>query len=162
MEENSVDVVEEEVKDEQDVEESKVIVVGESEYPLIKTGRAQADQVAGLARWIKVFGMPATQDMSAGSVDEKVTGIQLILNLVGGLTGDALIDLYEVVTGCTKPEAETYFDVAQLIDVAIATYESQPSFQKLLDRFLPGFSSPTPSETSVDESSMISEKPTDG
>jgi len=142
-------------------EKSDVIVVGKSEYPLIKRGRSQAEQVAGIARWIKVYGVPATQELEG--ITEGTTGVQFILSLIGGLTGDALINLYIVVTGCTTKEAEEYFDVAQLIDVAIATYEAQPSFQKLVDRFLPGLSSTQPSDTPPpDDSAMTSDQPTDG
>lgn len=142
------------------VEEKKnVIVVGDSEYPLIKKGRAQADQVAGIARWIKLYGLPAAQEVGTADM---ANGMQFLLNIVGGLSSDALIDLFIIISGCTYSEAEENFDIAQLIDIAIQTYEGQPSFKKVIDRFLPGLASTEPTENSKEESSMTSEEPTDG
>jgi len=142
------------------VEQENVIIVGDSKYPLIKKGRKQAEQVAGIARWLKVYGLPATKEIDPTELG--TNGIQSIMLLIGGLSADALIDLYMVVSGCSKKEAEEYFDVAQLIDIAVSTYESQQSFKKVIDRFLPGLTSSELSETPPDESSMISEEPTDG
>lgn len=145
----------------EDVNERKdVIIVGTSEYPLIKKGRAQADQVAGIARWIKLYGLPAAKEVGATNIADN--GMQFLLNVIGGLSSDALIDLFIIITGCQYSEAEEYFDIAQLIDVAVQTYENQPSFKKVIDRFLPGLASTEPTEISQKESSTTSEEPTDG
>lgn len=108
------------------------VLVGEKEYPIVKRGRAQARQVAALSQWLSQYGNRILDDFLK---TEAVNVPQAVIAIVGGLTEDSLIDLYVVVTGCTPEEADEYFDVADLIDTAIAIYEQQPSVKKLVDRF---------------------------
>jgi hypothetical protein len=140
-----------------------MIEVGGKEYQVVKTGRAQAEQVLGLSRWIARHGIVVLKkirnDKKEIVIDEG-QGIDFLVQIVENLSADALIDLFEVLVGCSKEDAEVYFDVATLIDVAITVYDEQPSVRRLAERF---FSAPNSPEAPVsDESSMASEHPMDG
>jgi hypothetical protein len=140
-------------------EQMEFVEVGESKYRVIKMGRAQAEQVLELTRWFSKHGMKAIREVQAenGNVNTD-NGIEFLTTLLEHLTVDAVIDLFQAVTGCTKEEAEVYFDIATLVDVTIAIYEGQPAVKRLIERF---FSQPSSTSSSV-ESSTISEQPTDG
>lgn len=135
-------------------EKIEVVIVGESEYPIVKKGRAQARQVAALGQWLSKYGNQMLDDFLN---TDAVNAPQMIIGIVGGLTEDSLLDLYMVVTGCSPEEADEYFDIAQLIDTAIAVYEQQPSVKKLVDRFFSDANS-----TDMEELPTTSEQPTDG
>lgn len=129
--------------------EVEMIEVGGKEYAVIKTGRAQAEQVVKITRWISVHGMKAVKALRTpeGTV-EAGSGIELIGSIIGELSADALIDLYAALIGCPNEDAEVYFDVATLVDVAIMVYEGQPSVRRLMERFFSTSSSEqdTPAE----------------
>lgn len=137
-----------------------MIVVGNSEYPLVKKGRAQAEQVEELLGWLgkhggKLFDGLTNED---GEVELSTSIVTLIEDVANVITADALLELYEVVTGCTEEEAEEYFDIAQLIDVTVEVVEQQDSFKKVVDRFFSKRSS-TPA---TEEPFTKSEEPMDG
>ena len=136
------------------------IVVGNSEYPLVKKGRAQAEQVEELLQWLGRYGGKFFDEMTneEGEVEISTSLPVLIGDIANIVTADALIELYVVVTGCTEEEAEEHFDVAQLIDVTVEVFEKQKSFKKVVNRFFSKRSSTNPME----ELSTKSEKPTDG
>lgn len=122
------------------------VVVNEKEYQVIKTGRAQAEQVLGLTRWIYKHGAKAAKGMQGTNVAD-TTGIAFIGELIMSLDADALIDLFQVLVGCPKEDAELYFDVATLVEVVIEVYERQPSVKRLVERFFSnGNSTPTSGE----------------
>jgi len=126
------------------------VTIGKNEYKMIKTGRAQAEQVLALTRWISKYGLSAIkqlQDEGGGEIAAD-TGWEFLSKIVEYLTADALIDLFQAMTGCTKKEAEEYFDIAILIDVIIEVYEGNPSVRRLIDRF---FSEPDSEETEPEE-----------
>lgn len=136
------------------------IVVGNSEYPLVKKGRAQAEQIEDLLQWLGSYGGKFFDEMTNAEGEVEInTSIPLLIEDVSRVvTADALIELYIVVTGCTEEEAEEHFDVAQLIDVTIEVFEQQESFKKVVNRFFSKKSSTNP----MAELSTKSEKPTDG
>lgn len=136
------------------------IIVGSSEYPLVKKGRAQAEQVEELLQWLGRYGGKFFDEMTNAEGDVEVsTDIpSLIVDISNVVTADALIELYIVVTGCTEEEAEDHFDVAQLIDVTVEVVDKQDSFKKVVNRF---FSKRSSTKDMV-EPSTKSEKPTDG
>lgn len=136
------------------------IVVGNSEYPLVKKGRAQAEQVEELLEWLGRYGGKFFDEMTNEEGDVEIsTSIPVLINDIAGIvTADALIELYIVVTGCTEEEAEEHFDIAQLIDVTIEVLDKQKSFQKVVNRFFSKKSSTNPME----ELSTKSEELTDG
>lgn len=116
--------------------EQIMVTVGEKEYPLIKRGRAQAEQVSQLLNWLSVYGSDffasvtdSEGNISLGSIPEIIT------KLAGVVNTNALMELYMLVTGCSMEEADEYFDIAQMIDVAIELFEKQPSFKKVINRF---------------------------
>ena len=90
------------------------ITVNEVEYELVKTGRAQAQQVAKFTGWLSRYGVKAAQSLQ--NTDESAGGIGVILGFVENLNDDALIELFEIVIGCSREVAEVYFDVADLLD----------------------------------------------
>ena len=139
------------------MKKSTVFEIGGKEFDVVKTGRAQAEQVADLARWVSKYGMSAL-----GDITDKETGIvtiggmDMFAKLLTALPADALIDMFILIFGCSKAFANRNFDIALLIDAMITVYEENPSFQRLISRF---FSS-TLSEDDMEGQSMISEEPT--
>ena len=118
----------------------EMVTVGSEEYRVIKTGRAQAEQVLGITRWISRHG---TRAMAALNADKKLagadmSGIEFFGKFIEAMDADALIDLFGALIGCPKEDSEVYFDVAILIDVALETFERQPSVRRLIDRFFSG------------------------
>ncbi len=138
---------------------SSTVTVADRTFELVKSGREQAEQVVSLGKWMNQYGLPALEGMmnEEGEV-EFSGGLDLLQEIIEGLTADALIDLYIVVFGCSKKFADEHFDIAVLIDAIVEVYEAQPSLGKVLSRF---FSQTTSVENS-DESSTTSEEVTDG
>ncbi len=138
---------------------SAQIEVAGKTFELVKTGRGQAEQVVALGKWMNQYGLPALEGMmnEEGEVAFE-GGLDLLQEIIGVLTVDALIDLFVVILGCSKKFADENFDIAILIDAVIELYDAQPSLGKVLGRF---FSQTTSIENS-DESSTTSEEPTDG
>lgn len=83
-------------------EKLEVVVVGDSEYRVIKTGRAQAEQVLSLTRWLSKHGLKAIREMQ-GDKDtlEFGNGFEFLTNFLDHLSVDAVIDLFQTLTGCT-------------------------------------------------------------
>ncbi len=138
---------------------STTIEVADRIFELVKSGREQAEQVVSLGKWMNQYGLPALEGMmnEEGEIIFE-GGLDLLQEIIGGLTADALIDLYIVVLGCSKKFADEHFDIATLIDAIVEVYEAQPSLGRVLSRF---FSQTTSIEDS-DESSTTSEDTTDG
>lgn len=140
-------------------EVSEVIVLGKKEFHVVKKGRAQAEQAVQFSKWLSEYGLPmfeelATPDGSIPSLDVR----ELLRAILGSLSADALIDLFVVVVGCSKKEANEHFDLELLVDAAEATWESQPGLRRLVERFF----STQDSTSSIPDSSTPSEEPTDG
>jgi hypothetical protein len=138
--------------------EKNIVVVNEKEYQVIKTGRAQAEQVVQLTRWISKHGVKAIKSMQ--SADGSVTfgdNTELLGKVADALTTDALIDLFQLLIGCSKEDAELFFDISVLVDVAVEVYNRQTAVRKLVGRFFSGINSGADSGAS----STTSEQPTD-
>jgi len=105
------------------------VLVGAVEYDLVKKGRAQAEQVGLLSKWLSVYGGAIKVD---GALEN---GLDLVKAITGALSADALLALFVVVTGCTPAEAEEHFDVGILLDSVIIIYENQEHIKKVLSRF---------------------------
>lgn len=127
------EIVEETVEEEVVLAEP-VIVVGDVEYNLVKTGRAQAQQVAELLGWLARYGTGSVRGLTEQQSEAR-DGLGFIISFLGGLSADALLDLFRLLIGCPKEVAESYFDIAVLIDAATIVYNNQPSFKRVLDRF---------------------------
>lgn len=140
-EQEVIETIEEEiteiVEEEKSVKEPSYVEVGGKNYLIVKTGRAQAEQVILLTKWIAKHGMPALQKAQTEqrSATTEVNGVQFIIEIIENLDADALIDLFVAAIGCSKEDAEVYFDIAILIDAVILIYNEQPAIKKLLDRF---------------------------
>lgn len=132
--------------------EQEYVTVGGEKYAIIKTGRAQAEQVLLLTKWVSKHGLPALEGVS-DDIDAD-NGLLFITELVEHLTADALIDLFVVLVGCSEEDAEIYFDISILVDVAFEVYNRQPALRRIIERF---FSAPSSEETEEDESSTTSE-----
>ncbi|HEC63757.1 MAG TPA: hypothetical protein ENI23_00520 [bacterium] len=138
---------------------STTIEVADRTFELVKSGREQAEQVVSLGKWMNQYGLPALEGMMNEEGEIVFAGgLDLLQEIIGGLTADALIDLYIVVLGCSKKFANEHFDIATLIDAIVEVYEAQPSLGRVLSRF---FSQTTSIEDS-DEPSTTSEDTTDG
>lgn len=135
---------------------SSVTVAGK-DYLVVKSGREQATQVLKLTRWLRNYG-PALYNEITSDDEVGKPGLAFIGRIIDALNEDALIDLFGVVVGCPAEVSEQHFDIAVLIESAIAVYEQQPAIRKLIDRFF----SDSPSNEGSEESSTQSEQPTDG
>lgn len=128
-----------------------VVIVGEKKYKVIKTGRAQAEQVLEIGRWLSKYGVSAVEELKKKN-DGKLEfegGIEFLSAIVDVLTADALLDLFQALVGCTKEEAEEYFDISILVDVVVAIFQTNNSIRRLLERF---FSTPNSSPTTEESS----------
>ncbi len=134
------------------------IEVGGKQYPVVKTGRAQARQVIQLTKWLSKHGYRAARSIKSDKSVEELDGIEFIVRFLEELDDDALIDLFTALVGCEKEDSEVYFDIAVLIEIAVQTYKSQPAVQKMLDRFF----SPPNSTENPQGSSTTSELLMDG
>lgn len=137
--------------------ENKTVDVGGKHYLIVKRGRAQAAQVLSLTRWLANYGVAALNAVQEKDY-QNMTGLSFLSNLVQALDEDALVGLFQVVTGCANDEAEEYFDVATLIDTVVILYNEQPAIQRLITRFLPG----TLSTGSTEPTPIASDLLTDG
>ena len=88
-------------------------------------------------------------------VQDTASGLVFIGEIIGGLSPDALIDLYGLIIGCDPAFAEENFDIVDLIDAATAVYKGNSSIRKLIDRFF----FPVSSIVDSVEESMTSESP---
>ena len=133
------------------MQEKEMIVVGDSKYPLIKKGRAQAEQVEDILQWLGRHGGKLVEEFTneEGEIEISENIAEMLMDISRVLTADALIELYIVITGCTEEEAEDYFDIAQLIDISIEVFEKQKSFRKVVNRF---FSKSEPIEATEEHS----------
>lgn len=130
------------------------VELGGKKFRVIKTGRAQAEQVVGLTRWLSNHGAKAfAQIQSDGSFGDNMSGMEIFIKFLGVLDTDAVMDLFVVLIGCSKEDAEIHFDIAIMVDVAIEVYQRQTSLRRLLDRFF----SQSNSESTLEEQSTKSE-----
>lgn len=118
-------------------------------YSVVKKGRAQARQVAELARWLAIYGTSAYRKLQQSGDIAEMGGIELMALALGGLDEDALCELFSMVFGCPIDVANEHFDVALLIDGIVALYNNQPAIKRLVERF---FSVSKPTSTSDDSS----------
>jgi len=138
--------------------EGYVEVCGE-QFKVVKTGRAQAEQVVLLGRWLSTYGAKVVTKALPEDGDIEKAGVgSIVSNIIENLSADALLDLFVVVIGCSPEQAEECFDIAVLIDAAMEVYEKSPAVKRLIQRFF----SPQPSTPSTEESSTTSEEPTAG
>lgn len=135
------------------VEGFNIVIDGEA-YPLITSGRRQALQMQGLTKWASLYGSAILSDLQAQGEGDVQVGIDFLLKMLGHLSADALVDLFQAISGCSKEEAELHFDAAVLVDAGIVVYENHPTVRRLLDRF---FSTSSTEEEEPEESSTTSE-----
>lgn len=123
------------------------VEVGGKQYRVIKAGRAQAEQVLGLTRWISKHGSKAMKSVNSGDKEKTASGgIEFLTRFIDALDADALIDLFTVLVGCPPEDSEVYFDVAILVDVVIEVYNRNTSLRRLVDRFFSSGNSEEPTE----------------
>lgn len=131
------------------------IEVGGKQYKMVKTGRAHAEQVVLLTKWLGMYGPDLLKGLQTDEVDgEEGGGLVMITQILANITSDALIDLFHVLVGCSKKDAEKYFDIGILVEVAMDVYENQPGIRRLIDRF---FSTDESIESTEDSSTKLEE-----
>lgn len=133
---------------------SNLFVIEGQEFNVVKRGRAQAEQVAMLGLWLSKHGKSIFDVVNASGSD---SGIAIFMGVIEALTPDALIDLFVVEFGCSEEFADEYFDIALLIDGAVALYDNSDTVRNLVSRFFSGSTSPkttknppTPSDVPTD------------
>jgi hypothetical protein len=125
-------------------EATEFVEVGGKKYVVIKMGRAQAEQVLAISRWISAHGFKVMSVAGAqGQSIQADNAFEFLSKIIDLLTADALIDLFVALVGCPKEDAEIYFDIGILVDVILMVYEEQPAVRRLIDRF---FSTPVSEE----------------
>ena len=117
------------------------VKVGNREYTVVKVGIDQAEQVIALSKWLAQYGVPIFNRLAndeTGQIPE-MSNVELIGAILDGLEAEALVSLHSVLIGCTVNMSKKYFDIGQLIDVALTIWERQPGIRKVFGRF---FSTP--------------------
>ncbi len=121
--------------------EGSVFEIDGKNYNVVKRGREQARQVTLIGSWLVKHGAPTVRAIQGAEGLEDMSGIEVIGQALSTLSEDSLIDLFQVVFGCDKKVAEESFDIALLIDGAMAMYNGHPAIQKLVNRFFSGSTS---------------------
>lgn len=116
-------------------EQLDYVKVGDKDYAVIKTGRAQAEQALRITRWITKYGLPAVAGAAKDGEVKAESTMAFLGVITESLTADAVIDLFAALVGCSREESEAHFDIGTLIDVAVEVYNRQPSIRRVLDRF---------------------------
>jgi len=137
-----LEVVEELVEEEEEVVLPTFVMVGNKKYELSKTGAGQAQQVSDLLNWLGKYGdelaLALVSDDDGEEIDTEASQLSSVWKLVAAVgkvsSKDALIDLFVVVVGCTKKEADKYFTIGILID-GVQVLLSQEEYGKVLNRF---------------------------
>lgn len=127
--------------------DNSVIIEG-IEYNLLKRGRAQAEQLIALGRWINQYGIPAATGMQddKGEISFN-SGTELLTKVLDVLTPDALLALFSLIVGCKSSVSEDNFDVGILIDALTYVYNNNPVVARAIKRFFSGGSSESVTET---------------
>jgi len=131
------EMIEEVVEEVVEEEALAVIVVGEKEYSLKKTGMAQAEQVSAILNWLGKYGTGIASKImdDEGNVSLGEGGLFQLLGAIGEVaTPTALVELFIVVTGCAKKEAEEYFNISTLLD-GVEVLMGQDEYIKVVNRF---------------------------
>jgi len=115
------------------------VMVGDKEYFLFKKGVGQAKQVSDLLNWLGAYGeklVGVFSNESGGDITVESLGSPwAIITSIGSIVSEAaLIDLFIVVTGCSKKEANEHFSINTLID-GVQVLFSQEEYAKVLNRF---------------------------
>lgn len=133
---------------------------GEKLFPLIKRGRAQAEQIHQLGKWLYEHGGGLIDAISTRGLEDNDLsgGLRIVSSALSKVTPDAMLGLYMILLGCELEFAEENFDLADLIDAVLTTYKEHPTIKKIVDRFFSGNSS----DAGETDDSTISSTPTDG
>lgn len=109
-------------------------------YEVAKTGRGQAEQIASFSRWLSKYAVPVFSGMAENEEERELGTQNYLVNILSNLSADALVELFSIVTGCSKKVADEHFEFGILIDSVLIFWDNQPGIQKLVNRF---FSTPT-------------------
>jgi hypothetical protein len=126
-----------------------VFEIGGQSYNVVKKGVAQATQVSHLGVWLGKYGTQAYRAVQ--NSPDSAGGIAIIGIILSQLDTDALIELYSLLFGCGIDVANEEFDIAVLIDGALALYENSPTIKKVMNRF---FSSNRSTSTPIESSTQ--------
>ena len=139
------------------MDNSTVFEINGEKYNVIKRGIAQAKQVADATRWLAKYGAPAFRKLADNNF-ESLGGFEIMVAVLSSLDEYALVELFQIVFGCSREVAEQDFDIILLVDGLIAVYNQSPTMRKLADRFF----SQASSESTEDSNSTQSEAPMAG
>ena len=122
----------EEIKEEKPIS----VFVGEKEYFFEKKGIDEAEQVSAILGWLGKYGAKLTEEFSDDEGNLSIGGdVFSFLGALGKLaTPQALIDLFVVAIGCSRKEAEEYFDIGVLVD-GVEILLAQEKYAKIVNRF---------------------------
>lgn len=136
------------------------IEINGKKFELIKKGYAQALQLHQMGVWLSRYGNELLDVFSERPAEEmnSIQGLSFIGRLIGGISPEAMVELFAILLGCSKEFAEEEFDILVLVEAAITVYKEHPTFRRLIDRFF--FT--TALAGGLEDSSTKSEEPTDG
>ncbi len=134
-----------------------VFEINGEKYNVIKRGLSQAKQVADATRWLAKYGAPAFRKLADNNF-ESMGGVEIAIAVLSSLDEYALVELFQIVFGCSREIAEQDFDLVLMIDGLVAVYNQSPTIRKLADRFF----SQASSESIEASNSMPSEALTAG
>ncbi len=128
-----------------------VFEINGEKYSVVKRGIAQANQVAYAGRWLAIYGTPALKTIQNDPDYADMGGVEMLTAFLGTLSGDALVDLFDVVFGCGVPVAREYFEIDLMVDGLISIYQNAPAIKRLVSRF---FSKQTSKDSAPDSSTQ--------
>lgn len=113
-----------------------VITIAGKEYELVKRGRAQAEQAIKFSHWLTKYALPLFEQFVTPEGDAPdLDYVELFSLILDGLSVDALIDLFILLTGCNKKEADEHFEIGILFDAAGVVWDNQPGLRRVVQRF---------------------------
>src|SRR3990172_2814509 len=80
-------------------DEPGVFEIGNRRVSIKKMGRAQAEQIENLNRWLKEHIAPLTEAVKGTESDTNQMGWQVFSSMMGELTADVQIELAKVLLG---------------------------------------------------------------
>ena len=116
------------------MDKSTIFEINGEKYDVVKRGIAQAKQVAAATRWLAKYGTPAFRAMAEQDM-AKMGGFEVIVAVLSNLDEYALVELFEIVFGCSREIAEQNFDIMVMVDGLVSIYNNAPMIRTLADRF---------------------------
>ncbi len=122
-----------------------VFEIGGVKIEIAKKGRAQAEQIAELNKWLKEHIAPLSEALRGKDAADTNTGWEVFLALAGEMTVDAQLSLAKTLLGTKDTEGnplpvdfiDKYYDIDWVVD-ALSIAGKGAAAQRLLTSFFTG------------------------